>query len=147
RRAVADRHVVGQAGDAVARAQRADRGDHLGPDLARQPGQDEAGVDGVAVGAGLGLEPGAERGLVEFAALHARPRVAVGVGRVEALEEAGREAGRALVGQEAVDRARQDDAAEVEQDGVDGGQAPRSSWSLNRATWWSASPNVMLMTV
>jgi hypothetical protein len=95
------------------------------------------------VGAGLGLEPGAERGLVEFAALHARPRVAVGVGGVDALEEAGGDAGRALVGAEAVDRARQDHAAEVEQDSADaGGQAPRSIRSENRARWWSASPNV-----
>jgi hypothetical protein len=90
--------------------------DHLGPELAAQPRQHGVAVDPVAGGRGLRLEQLDEARQVDLAALQAGPGVGVGVGGVEPADQPRREPGVGLVASERLERAREDDPAEVEDD-------------------------------
>jgi hypothetical protein len=98
---------------------RAQRLDHLGPDLAGQQRQhvgtahlvpERTALDGE--GLVEGLDP-------ELAALELGPRVVVRVGRVDGAQEVRGQAAGGLVARERLEGARRDHAAEVPDDGLD----------------------------
>ena len=99
---------------------------HLRAQLARQEPDDVATHDLVAGGTRLGLEQQAELVERHLTALELRPRIGVGVRRVQLPDQAVGQAPFLLVARERLERRRQDDATEVEQRGANGRHDRRS---------------------
>ena len=102
---------------------------HLGTELAREHGEQVAGVDPSSRRGGLGFEGLAERVEPELVAFEASPGVVEMVGGVHRADEPGGQPVVTFVALEGVEGAVGDDAPEVEEHGCDG----RSLGRLRRA--------------
>jgi hypothetical protein len=116
-RAFARFHVVGDAGYPERRLAAAQRLDHLRPNVAAQCLQDPPAVERVALLARFFLEQGDEAIERNLAAFHFRPRIAVGIARIEAADEVLGQAGLAFVAVKCLEGAAENDPAEIPQDG------------------------------
>ena len=106
--------IVGEAGRLVGLPPGVDGGDHLRPDIAGEPLEHEPPIELVAERAGLGRPGGGEGVDVDLAPFQAGPGIVVGVGRIDAADEPGRQAALGFQVGERLERAGRDDTAEVE---------------------------------
>ena len=121
--------VVGEQAGLQPFVAAADRLDHGRAHLAGQQGHHGAGVQLAAGGRASASKRSAELVEGDVAPLQAGPGVGVGVGGVELPDEAGGQPVVALVGGEGVERAGQDDPAEVPQ-----------GWPVSRPTVQRVAP-------